>query len=124
MSGVIGRERDKLLHVAELLERCEYVDCDRRFRVFAAMATRIRRFWGAAVQIVPEDHIRDMIESKIRLLNGRKGQSFPCDPMSELAIMREVIALRQENRRLKQGADRSDIGHEVVLAERARKDHR
>jgi hypothetical protein len=103
MNDAIERERDKLLHVAELLERGAYEFDERRYRVFGAMAKRIRRFWGAAVQIVPDDRVRELIETKVRLLNcRRKGVSFPCDPMSELAILREVLALRQENCRLKQ----------------------
>lgn len=113
----IERERDKLLHVAELLEwdadlyrlkRPHFADEDYCFyceetqritRRFRAMAVRIRRFWGAAVQIVTDDRVHEMIRCHLRLLHG--DGPVPADPMAELAILREVLALRIENAALR-----------------------
>lgn len=105
----IERERDKLLHVAELLEDDaflyridpfgdECLNCSETRRItrrFRGMATRIRRFWGAAVQVVSDERVHDQIQCKLRLLRG--GGPVAADPMAELAILREVLALRTEN---------------------------
>lgn len=113
----LKKESEKLLHVAELLEADAYlykVDEDdwhcwrcemyaRRSRLFRAMATRIRRFWGSAFQHIPSEELHDTIRDGIATLNLRKvGQSYRClsTPMQTLSVIREVLALRVENEEL------------------------
>lgn len=111
---VIEVERDKLLHVAKLLEVndiCYKVDwtlgqpcthCRRVYdmtRKFRGMAARIRRFWGCAVQPVTDEMLAEMISSKLKVLNWKRKGIIPVasDPMRDLAVARELQRLRIEN---------------------------
>lgn len=112
------RERDKLLHVAELLEadrvwhKVEWHEalcphCERVYamtRKFNAMALRIRRFWGWAVRPVTDVELSEMIANNLKVLNWRKKGAIPilCDPQRDIAVARELELLRIENSELRQ----------------------
>lgn len=120
LSCAMERERDKLLHVAVLLEAddiCYKVDwtfgqpcthCQRVYdmtRKFRGMALRIRRFWGWAVHPVTDEKLAEMISGNLRILGWRRKGRIPgvlCDPMRDIAVARELERLRVENAELRQ----------------------
>lgn len=117
----IERERDKLLHVAELLEDdallyrlkrpyfddepyCFYcAETQRITRRFNGMAKRIRRFWGWAVKPVTDEALAEMIAGNLKVLNWTRKGSIPvlCDPQRDIAVARELEQLRIENAELR-----------------------
>lgn len=134
--GIIERERDKLLYVAELLEmdsychdtndqwpRCNHCDqVNQMRRKFRGMAARIRRFWGCAVQPVTDEKIAEMISDKLTILNWKRLGRIPVmsDPMRDIGVARELQRLRAEERRLRAGIQRIADGYGGDVASFAR----
>lgn len=111
LDAAIEREKDRLLHVAELLEQDSILyrvdpwgdECTNCFntrkitRRFKGMATRIRRFWGTAVQPITDVQLAEMIMGNLQLLNwSGKGarRGLLCDPMRDVRVAQELERLR------------------------------